>query len=107
VRVLVLLLVLIGHLGLTAHALAAGVPWHAQHGEGHDHAWSAPDDRGADAEDAQGCDHGCHASAHLLGVLADQPGLFFPHMGTPRAGDSGPSHSHIPPPPVRPPRYAL
>jgi len=75
VRTLVILFVLICHLGLSFDALATGPGFGT---EAHDHAERAAGGEGPLAHEHHGCDHGCHAPAHLLGVIPHRPSLHQP-----------------------------
>lgn len=103
VRSLLVLLVLIGHLGLSFNVLSAGL---AVGAEAHHHPPPTPGDDDAGAHDDQGCDHGCHATAHLQGVVADpSPPTLTPRI-LPREGHQSIWCSHTPSLPPRPPRHS-
>jgi hypothetical protein len=104
VRALVVLLVLIGHLGLGFDALATGPGFGT---EAHDHAERAAGAEDPLAHEDNGCDHGCHAAAHLLGVIPHRPALPICPLTVPSAGHLGIWRTHTPRPPTKPPRYSL
>ena len=54
-----------------------------------------------------GCDHGCHAPAHLLGVIPHRPSLPISPLTVPSADPIGIWRTRTPRPPTRPPRYSL
>lgn len=99
-RVLLLLLVLVGHLGYGLSALAD------DHGaDGCGPAVLAMPAAGGDAHAEAGCDHGCHAAAHLLAIfpgggLAGAPAVSSQF----NAPAPLPWLSRVASPPVRPPK---
>lgn len=101
---LVILLVLVGHLGLAFHVPAAELGGGANTYEYAPHTSGGGD---TDPHEGTGCDHCCHAMAHLLGV---QPHYSTPSpnlLDRPCATCGMVWHSHIASPPIRPPRYLL
>jgi hypothetical protein len=102
--ILVLLLALIVHLGLAFNALAAV---HGFGVETHDHASLAAQGGEREAPGDAGCDHCCHAPAHLLGVLPQDSALPLDRPGVLSAGYRRAWHSQVQPPPTRPPKYSL
>ena len=104
VRTLVVLLVLVCHLGLSFEALATGPGFGT---EAHDHAERAAGAEDPLAHEDHGCDHGCHAQAHLLGVIPHRPSLPISPLTAPSADPIGIWRTRTPRPPNRPPRYSL
>jgi hypothetical protein len=102
----VLLLVLIGHLGYGFSVLAGDLGSSAGPGHHHHAAFSPAGDQGHGQADT-GCDHCCHAAAHLLGVTSRHP-VSLPVKGThPRPCRIQGWRSRIQTPPTRPPRPPL
>ncbi|MFZ0790762.1 MAG: hypothetical protein WAM94_14220 [Chromatiaceae bacterium] len=100
----VLLLVLIGHLGYGVSALA--VDHGSGAGPGH-HQHASLSHVGDHGQADTGCDHCCHAAAHLLGVTSR-------HLVSPPVKGAHPRpcrtqgwRSRIQTPPTRPPRPLL
>jgi hypothetical protein len=101
---LVIVLVLIGHLGLGFSLLANA---QGLGSESQVHPWIAAEAGDPDLHHDSGCDHCCHAPAHLLGLIRHHPLPPLSPLTVPRAGYGGIWYSHIPAPPTRPPRSSI
>jgi hypothetical protein len=100
VRMLFLALVLVGHLGFGFGVLAGD---HAA--SGCDQAVLASPAAGGDIHSEAGCDHCCHASAHLLGIFTGDGAAGTPTLSAQFDTPGALSWlSHIASPPIRPPK---
>lgn len=116
------LMLLITHLGYSlAATLAIDTHGHGQEGEvstanslafGHDCASPSDPDQSAqhDAEGVDGndsCDHGCHASAHLLGAPSEYRTPALPGSAATGIGRDPACHSRTSTPLLRPPLFSV
>jgi hypothetical protein len=98
---LIVLVFLITHLG---YALA--VPF-AAHGQAREHpGWHSPaPDPGGHPTHATGCDHSCHAAAHLIALPGLDPPWPVGSTGIAAGSQAISFRSTRFPPPTRPPKY--